>query len=128
MIDILVDKKYDTNQASNLMMNLFELDKNKIVVCQIDELDKMTVSDDISCLCVISDGNGDVHSLLSLYIIEMDFELLVQKLSDLSAVFENAFFVPYGDFNEYLKIQNKSIKTVVLDVEHSDDKFTYFLT
>lgn len=128
MIDIFVDSKYDTNQASNLMMNLFELDKSKIVVCQADELDKMTVSDDISCLCVMSDVNGDVSSLLSLYIIEMDFELFVQKLSDLSVVFQNTFFIPCDDFNGYLKIYNKSTQTVSLDEEHSDGKFTYFLT
>ncbi|STZ63372.1 Uncharacterised protein [Moraxella lacunata] len=127
MIDIFVDSKYDTNQASNLMMNLFELDKSKIVVCRADELDKITVSDDISCLCVMSDVNGDVSFLLSLHIIEMDFELFVQKLSDLSVVFQNTFFIPCDDFNGYFKIHNKSVETVSLDEEHSDGKFVYFV-
>lgn len=127
MIDIYIDEKYNIDQATNLMMTLFEIDKNHVVVCQFDDLDKIVVPDDVSCLCVMSDVKGDVNTLLSLHIISMDFELFVQKLSRASDLFNGNFFIPHDNLNGYLKIHHQSVQQVFLDEEHSDGQFMYFV-
>lgn len=109
------------------MCHLFDIKENQVIVCDLNGLEKITVSDDIVCLCVMSNLYGDIKTLLSLYIIKMDLELFIQKLIGVSHLFKDTFFIAYDNFNGYLKIHNNTASQVKIDERYSDDGFMYFL-
>lgn len=127
MIDILIDDICNTDKAKNLMQMLFNLDANKVYSCYYTELDQVIVPNDISCLCVVSDVYGDVKTLLSLYIISMDFTLFMQKLINLSRLCEHTFFIPIDEYNGFFKVHHQRVEKVMLDEKHAKDDCVYFI-
>lgn len=127
MIDFFTKNFYDINQAVSLMKDIFGLDKDKIIVCNLKDLEYISLDNTISCLCVLTYTKGNVKTLLQIYRIEIDLDIFLNKLNNLTSKYQDIFFVPSDNFDGYFKLsQGKSIKKVVINDDKYIDGYFYF--
>lgn len=128
MIDFYSQNSYDINKAKCLMRDIFDLSEEKILTCHPHELSNIYFDDNIKCLCIISDVDDNAKNLLQVYRIEINMNVLLNKLKSISNIYHDTFFIPCDNFNGYYKIaENNDVQEVFLDEEQSSDDRVVFL-
>lgn len=119
MMDVLVDKRIDFSILQHLLSQLFNIDKEYIVISR--ENDEVDLPDDIQCWCLVFDTIGDAQMMLQLYRIEsINQSLSLKRLSYLSTEFNISFFIPCDNFDKFYKISPTKVQTVRLDEDKID--------
>ena len=106
MIDFYSQNLLTNDELRGYLAFAFELDLEDIFVTSQEDLERNTISNKFRCLCVTNFVTGSVKQLLSIYRIEVEKDIFIQRTVTFSRSNPITLFIPIDDYDEYIKIND----------------------